>query len=270
MNKFFLTTNAILMIIITIISIFFFKQCQSSSSKTAEIARLENNVKAANDTIKTYVNKNGELVTEIRGYIFDSKKDKKQIQSLVGENESLKGIIAAGTGHGGSTSGGTIPTTVIQNSDLTGLIKLADSTIYNKTNYNKFSASTPYKLYTTKTLTVKDKDSTYTVTPVLQVNNSTYSSEVALDLSFRFQEEKAGQLKVIVETPNKSVKFSSLKGVVLTGDDLPADIRMTARKEWGIGFSGGIGLGYDVFNKNLIPVVYLGIGINYSPKKIQF
>jgi hypothetical protein len=43
-----------------------------------------------------------------------------------------------------------------------------------------------------------------------------------------------------------------------------------ARKTWGIGFDVGYGVLIDVRNSNVSTGPYFGVGVNYSPKLLQW
>ena len=271
MNKLTISTIAIQFIAIVIISAFMFNQCKSGADKEREISRLEMNNKAANDTIKTYVSKSGKLTTEISAYMLDAKKDKDRIKDLTGENTHLKGLIATGNGTGSVTGGGNVHVTNVQTSDTTGNLILKDSTIYNATNYSKVYSKVPYTLSLIKKKFVTPKDTTWKIKPVISVSEeASYTTKTVMDIYFSFQEEKKGELTVRVSTPHKGVTFNSLQGGVLRGQDLPASMRNDSKKSWGFGYSAGIGLLYDPIAGRMMPGVFVGIGINYTPKKIQF
>lgn len=268
--KITIPTIAIQFIAIVIISLFLFKQCQTNASKNEEIARLEQNAKAADATLKTYIAKNGNLVTEISGYVLDAKKDKARIQELLGENFKAKGTIAALNAKIYEYEHKKVPTNVIQTTDSTGFITAKDSMVYDKNNYTKFDVSVPYTLsIDKKTVKTPAGGDSIGMKPVLSTGEAVINKETAMELYAHFTEVK-GQIKVFVETPNKSIKIGELQGGVLSGKDLPKSMRMEARKTWGFGYSVGVGMGYQPFNNMLMPVVYVGIGLNYTPKKIQF
>jgi len=253
------------LIFAVIMSLLFLRQCQTNKDKDREITRLNQNLTAQNDTISKYVASNGNLVTKINGYVFDIKKDKATIQELAGENYKLKGTVAVLDAKIVELTNKKIPSTVVSTSDSTGNILMADSTVYNKNNYVKFYASVPYSIINKKIDSPNKSD----IHPILTTGDVTYRRESAMELFARFQEEK-GAMKLIVESPNKSIIITDIKGGVIRGEDLPSSMRMEARKNWGFGYSVGAGLGYDPFSTRMMPVIYVGIGINYTPKKIQF
>jgi hypothetical protein len=239
---------------IAVLIILLFRSCGQNEESALEISRLENNLKAQQDTMRAYVTKNGNMAAEISAYKFDLKKDKELIDNLQDGYEELEGKLA-GIAKGGATIivDREVPVNVKVYTDTTGEVSLGDTTIYDASNFTKFSVTAPYTIKKNK----------------IDMLSATYKSEIALDLLIRF-EEKDGNLRVLAETPHKGVKFTSLTGGLVTEPDLPKSMKMALRKEWGIGFNAGLGPVYNISTKTITPGVFLGFGINFTPKKLQF
>lgn len=240
--------------VILLLSIFLIKLYDTSSDKSIEIDRLKNNAIAATDSIHKYITEEGNIAASIAAYKLDIKKDKDLIESMTADYAKLKGKLIAIVS-GSATIVETkveVPVYVNQLTDSTGIIKINDSIVYNVSNYTKLQMTAP--------ISVIDKK--------LVVGKAKYEINTSMDLLIRFQQNKES-LIAIVETPNKGVSFASLKGGVVTGNDLPKDMKIAMRREWGLGVSANIGLGYDVIKQNIMPVITIGMGINYTPKKLQ-
>jgi hypothetical protein len=239
---------------IAVLIILLFRSCGQNEESALEISRLENNLKAQQDTMRAYVTKNGNMAAEISAYKFDLKKDAALIESLQEGYEKLEGKLA-GIAKGGGTIiiDREVPVNVKVYSDTTGEVSLGDTIIYDATNYTKFSVISPYTIKKNK----------------LEMLSAQYKNEIALDLLIRF-EEKDGNLRVLAETPHKGVKFTSLTGGLVTEPDLPKSMKMALRKEWGFGFNMGLGPVYNISTKTITPGVFMGVGINFTPKKLQF
>lgn len=255
MKQFKLTKDVIYIAVMVILAFMLFRSCGNEEEQALEIARLEHNTKAANDTMRAYVTKNGNMAAEITAYKLDVKKDADIIEKLTEGYEDLRGDLVA-LAKGGATiieRKEDVIVEVEKISDTTGVIALNDSTMYNPTNYSKLSVKAPYHI-----------KGTY-----LTVDKASYEVTTALDLLIRFQADK-DDLKVIAETPHKGVVFSNIQGGVVQAQDLPKSVRMALRREWGLGFSLNGGLGYNPVNMSIMPVISFGVGINYTPKKLQF
>lgn len=241
--------------IMVVLAFLLFRSCGDAEEKQLEISRLEHNVKVANDTLRQYVTENGNHAAEIMAYKLDIQKDAAIIEAMTEGYQDLKGSLVA------VAKGRTeiierreaVPVEVRVLSDTTGVITLADSTIYNPTNYSKLFVKAPYHLKGT----------------ILNVDKANYEVNTSLDLLLRFQEHNES-LEVIAETPHKGVKFSSITGGVVQAQDLPKAVRMALRREWGLGFSLNGGLGYNPVTMSIGPMITLGVGVNYTPKKLQF
>ena len=240
--------------VIAVLTMLLFRSCGENEESLLEISRLENNLKAQQDTMRTYITKNGNMAAEISAYKLDLKKDEALIASLQEGYEKLDGKLA-GIAKGGATivTEREVPVDVKVYTDTTGEVTLGDTITYDSTNYTKFSIKAPYTL-------IKNN---------LKILPAVYNSEIALDLLIRF-EEKDGNLRVLAETPHKGVKFTSLTGGLVTEPDLPKAMKMALRKEWGVGFNMGLGPVYNISTKTITPGVFMGVGINFTPKKLQF
>jgi hypothetical protein len=239
--------------LIVVLIIFLFRSCGIAEEQALEITRLEHNMKAQNDTMTSYITRNGNMAAEITAFKLDLKKDHEVISRMTEGYEELKGKLV-GIAKGGASviTEREIPVFLKEYTDSTGMVHLEDSIIYNSTNFTKFAADAPFTIDNGK----------------LRMDKASYKSQVSMDLLIRFQEEK-GDLKVIAETQHKDVKFTSLTGGIVTQQDLPPSMQMAMRKEWGLGFSAGMGPVYNAVNRSVGPGVFLGVSINYTPKKLQ-
>jgi hypothetical protein len=245
--------DLIYLISIAILAILLFRSCGNANESKLEIARLEHNVKASQDTLRQYVTSNGNMAAEISAFKLDKKKDAAQLASLTEGYQKLRGdVIALAKTNAELILAGKTTPRIDRTTDTTGIIYISDSTIINSTNYTKLYVNAPYKIIGT----------------YLTVDKAVYNVNTSLDILIRFEEYK-GNLKVIAETPHKSVKFNSIQGALLAPQDLPKDLRMSLRREWGLGFSLTGGMGYNPVNARISPMIGVGVGINYTPKKLQ-
>jgi hypothetical protein len=64
------------------------------------------------------------------------------------------------------------------------------------------------------------------------------------------------------------ISFSKLEGADIMSDPTSKAAAKNLRSRWGIGLSTGLGV---VANTgSLTPGIYVGIGLNYTPKKLQW
>ena len=56
------------------------RQCNETANAKGEVTRIQNNLVAANDTIRNYIDENGNSVGEIKGLSLDELKDSLEIE----------------------------------------------------------------------------------------------------------------------------------------------------------------------------------------------
>lgn len=83
-----------------------------------------------------------------------------------------------------------------------------------------------------------------------------------------FQDPKDKKIYIMAQSKYPGVSFSKLEGADIMSDPTSKAAAKNLRSRWGVGISTGLGV---VANTNSItPGVYIGIGLNYSPKKLQW
>ena len=241
--------------IITILSIFLFRTCDNLSGKETEIDRLEYNSKVKDDTIRHFITENGNHGAEILAYKLDKNKDKALIDSISKGFQKKKGtlIAIAKTNSSIEVSKTGVKVKDKKLSDTSGILTINDTVLYDSSNYTNIGVRIPYQ--------VKGN--------ILTTDKASYNVNTSLDILLRFQEFN-NSIKIIAETPHQNVTFHSMTGGILQEDNIPKSMKMSMRREWGLGLSLSGGLGYNPNTKLVVPVVTIGVGINFSPKKLQF
>jgi len=278
--------RSLLAFLLAVVAVLFFvKQCNSIQSlkdeveaKDQEILRNENNYLASIDTIKqSYDKTTGTLTASVKGYDLTLKELNTKYSKLFTGIESLK-----------KEWKNSAPTTIIEkhftiSEKITGVnvnsmidnsgngnIAFVADTIFNKGNSRKITANIPYTLnifnkndsmllkYTEQPFFVKTVTSTATID--FQQSMTVYTGLL--------KDKKTGAITTWAKTDYPGVTFNVLKGANIEDDKATKEALISARKQWGLGTSIGGRLVYS--NGNLFPGVYIGIGLNYTPRKLQF
>ena len=259
-----LSKNAIIFIAGALFVLMFLKQCNSISNLKVELEntvkvadRNYNNLLASQDSVNTYKNKNGELVSEIRSYEFDvttikseykdlqnryknvlnKNRDLSRVNSLISTDLSIKDSI--------------INSNSIIKQDSTGItVNFSDNKEWDKYNWRTFNGS----------LKLGINDSKYSIL------NSRFDFNQGISLQTAIIEEE-GKSMLKITTPYEGVTFTKIENINLVNDRL--NQRQVKKAGWSIGF--GVGYGINLNNDQVISTgPNIGVGIFYSPKWLRF
>ena len=266
----------------------FLKQCNDIKSLHLQVAAKEQQIKvdefnrqASIDTIKqSYDAKTGELTATIKGYQLTTQQLTDQYSTLFGSIQDLK-----------SAWKNAKPSTIVNNqysvnekiSDVTTTATGLDSmgsanisfiadTIFSPGNTRKISGKIPFSI-----AFYKKQDSSLLNYSSQSFYSKVYSGSTILNFDQEMnvftglnKDPKTGQVSVWAKTNYPGVHFNVLKGASIEDDKVTTEALKQPAKRWGIGFSLGVGGIYNTQDKLYIPSLYFGIGLNYTPKKLQF
>ena len=279
----------ILFIGIAIFIMLFLKQCNDISSlknqlvaKQTEIQRVQNNSAASLDTIRqSYDSKTGTLTATIQGYDLTVKELNSKYANLFDNVSSLK-----------TTLKGFSPTSISTNtfeskeritdisSSAYALDSMGESNIKFKAdtnfidgNFRKISGKIPFRVAFYKkqdsSLISYEKQNFYS--RVYAVSGSIINIDQQMTVYTGLDKnDKTGEVSVWAKTKYPGVTFNILKGATIEDDNKTKSILEESKKTWGLGFSFGIGAICEPQQKIIFPGIYMGIGINYTPKKLQW
>lgn len=232
-------TRLIIGIVLAILIILLMRQCDATKRAENETVRIKNNQIALNDTIRNYKDKYGNSVGEIRGLTLtlDEVRDSLEYEK------------------------GRPPVTVIKwktiivDREVEVPVVLTDSTMQIKSEktWGKSSRSlfveVPYKVDGTK----------------LKTGNATFELKQDIWLSASLsKDEKSKEVFVQLKTDYPNVTFNKARGILIENPDIMNSTNSSSKKTLGIGLQVGIGIG----NAGVAP--YVGVGLNYTPKFLQF
>lgn len=270
---------------IAVFMIIFFQTCNQNSKlkeqieiEKAEQRRILNNWDASRDTLRQFKDENGTLKGEIQGYALTQKELVNNYADLFSSVEKFKKewqktppVTIVETKYVITEKIKDFQVSVNQNGK-TGLVNFSSDTTFNQGNYRKISGKLPYSLsYFNKA------DSSYVdfSSSSMYAKVNPFSPEVFLEQRMNLntginKDKETGKLKIWVTTDYPGVSFSEIRGAEIKEEGETAKLFQKPRKTWGVGFSVGPGILYDPSNRNFVPGIYMGVGINFTPKKLQF
>lgn len=257
--------NTVLILGIAILGFFQIKQCNSPSEAEEELARLRRNSIAMSDSIRIISTENGRMVAEKSSLELKvselSAEQKDLLKRLAIEKNKAPEIIIQ-TEIVYRDTGIKAQSIANKTSDTTGNFDIAYRPILPGKNKFSITGKVPYKIHS-------EKDSSGICSSVSADGNATLAVEQTLDVVAGLSTDPETKLLMVrLSTDFPGVTFAGINGIKIVDNAETKRALMSSRKNFGIGFNLGYGLGFTKNGYNLGP--YLGIGIHYSPKILQF
>jgi hypothetical protein len=237
----FITKNTrfVLVVVIAILFFLLMKQCEAVNQAEGETQRIINNQIALNDTIKNYKDKYGNVVGEIRGLTLTLDEVRKEL-----EFEKKKPPVTIIKWK-----------TIIVEKEVEVPVKINDSTITVQSDkeWGKSSRSlkveVPYSVKENK-LTVGNAD--------IELKQNIWLT------ASLFKDTKTKEVFVQLKTDYPNVQFNEAKGILVKEEEGGNLFNPTKVKTMGLGLHIGLGL----TTGGVSP--YVGVGLNYTPKFLQW
>lgn len=110
-------------------------------------------------------------------------------------------------------------------------------------------------------------DSTYKVVPAPGTFDLTIGMNLNLGL---FQDKKTRKISIVADTDYPGVTFTTLEGASIMDDPKNKKILRSMRKTWGLGVNLGYGVLVNTSSGSISTGPYLGLGLSYNPKFLQW
>jgi hypothetical protein len=233
---------------VAVLAILLFRQCEQTRKAESETIRINNNWKASQDTIRNYVDKNGNASAEIRALTLTLDEARQSI-----EFEKSKP-----------------PVTVIkyETQIVEKLVEIPvismDTTIGNFNSAAIIAASAEWGKSSRKIKTTLP----YAFTDgIVTFGDATIDLEQNIFLTASIlQDKKTKEVFVNLSTDYPGTKFNSAQGIMIDQSSGGfKGMQRQSRKTLGIGLQIGVGI-----VGGLGPAPYVGIGLNYTPKILQW
>lgn len=259
--------------VIVIILLLFLNQCNRTQHfkdqvelEKQETKRVTNNYEAALDTIEQGKIDENTWRAEKSGYELTLEELEGQYADLLGDFEVEKNKppkVVIKTEYIIKEVINDVPVYVEIDSFGNTTMVFNDSTYHDSlmTNYRFLSGRIPYKI-------VYDPiDSTYKAVPDLGTFDLTLGMNLNLGL---FQDKKTRKISIIADTDYPGITFTNIEGASIMDDPANKKVLRQMRKPWSLGLNVGYGAVVDVKTGKFSTGPYLGLGITYSPKFLQW
>lgn len=243
-----------LAIIIAIIAILLVHRCTKSDTN---IDSLNQNITALNDTIRSYKDKNSQLVYEKSAFI-------SKLKGLESLNKELSEELKYLKDH---------PIVIIKTR-----IKIVHDTVYIPVNigdpthlidgsisrnltwkYEKDFSGGNYRKLAGDLDVIVDSNLNLTSSPM-----HITTDEFGMSLITGLTENKDGLLEIFIKSPYPGFKVTSIDGALIDPNESEVIKKYFPPKRWAIGFYGGYGIYYDPLKISAGSGLQIGIGLQYN------
>ncbi len=235
------------MIVLVVLSILLFRQCEQTRKAEWETTRISNNWKASQDTIRNYKDKNENSAAEIRALTLTLDEAKKEIQFeksrppvtvIKYETKIVEKLVEIQVA--------TVDT-IIGNFNSAAII--ASEASWGKSS-RKIKTTVPYSF--------TDGKATFGDATIDLEQNIFLTASILRD-------KKTKEVFVNLSTDYPGTRFNSAQGIMIDQSSSGfRDLQFQSRKSLGLGLQLGVG----ITGAGVSP--YVGVGLNYTPKFLQW
>lgn len=243
-----------LAIIIAIIAILFVHRCTKSDTN---IDIFKQNMIALKDTIRSYKDKNGQLIYEKSSFISKLKDLESLNKELSDELKNIKDqpLVVIKTKIKIVHDTVSVPVE-ISDPVISKNGSVSRNLIWNldndflKGNYRKLGGDLDVIIDSNLNLTSSPMHIT--------------TDEFGMSLITGLTENKDGLLEIFVKSPYPGFKVTSIDGALIDPNESEVIKKYFPPKRWAIGFYGGYGVYYDLLKNSAGRGLQIGIGLQYN------
>jgi hypothetical protein len=264
-----LSSRFSMLAVIVVLILMFLKQCGETAHTEAEAKREHNNYLASLDSVRTIKSENGHLIQEKSAYELKASELSKSQKDLIhqlglkssGRGNTPNSVINIVTEIRDSVK---IASTIVKDPNGDESINFLHNPQMPGNNKLKITGKTPYTI----SLRVDPMDSTKYISTILPGLTS-LNLEQNIDITTGiYRDPKTKRMMTRVTTTYPGLTFNDINSFDITDNADTRKALKSARKEFGLGVQVGYGISGSA--AGLSPGFYIGFGIHYSPKFLQF
>ena len=262
-NRFFLLSVIVVMVMLTL------KQCGEADHAKAEALREHNNYLASLDSVRTIKNELGHIIQEKATYELKASELSKEQKYLIaqldlksnGRGNTPNSVINMVTEIRDSVN---VASTIVKDPNGDESINFVHNPQMTGNNKLKITGKTPYVI----NLQVDPTDPTkYAASIVPGLTSLLMEQNIDITTGI-YRDPKTKRMMTRVSTTYPGLIFNDINSFDITDSPDTRKALKAARKEFGLGIQ--IGYGLSGTNAGITPGFYIGAGIHYSPKFLQF
>lgn len=266
-----LLANRLFLIGVIVVLIFLsFRQCEKSKNLEKEVRREHNNYLASLDSVRIIKKEKDLLIVE------KSQMELKVSELTEEQKELIKKLGLNTNGRGNTPSVVTeiqivyvdrfvnVPTKVEKDKDGKEFISFTHSPEMKGKNSLTISGKIPYTLDIIKSPQKEDL-------VFAKLNPGTAELEINQNIDIVtgiYRDPETKRLMTRVSTEYPGITFSDVNSFSIIDTKENRDALKGERKPFGLGFNLGVGIAGN--QKGIYPGIYVGVGLHYSPKFLQF
>ena len=232
---------------IVVLCILLLRQCQATGEAKGEANRIDNNWKASLDTIENYIDKNGNAAAEIRALNLSLEEIEDELEyekgkpplTVIKTETVIEEVIKE------------VPVVVVDTivGNFNSALTFSDTASWGK-SFREVGVFVPYEIGKTS----------------IDFGNATIDLKQNIFLSASLiRDNKTKELFVNLSTDYPGTTFNSAEGILIDQRSKAfKDLQYQNRKTLGLGLQLGVGLSGNGF------APYVGVGLNYTPKFLQW
>ena len=264
-----MSSKFFMLAVIAVLVFMFLKQRNETSHMKAEAKREHNNYLASLDSVRTIKSENGHLIQEKSAYELKASELSKSQKELIhqlglksnGRGNTPSSVINIVTEIRDSVK---IVSTIVKDTNGEESINFIHNPIMTGKNRLMISGKTPYAI----NIHVDPLDSSKyiaTILPGLTSLNLEQNIDITTGI---YRDPKTKRMMTRVTTTYPGLTFNDINSFDITDNADTRKALKAARKEFGLGVQ--IGYGISGSSAGLSPGFYIGFGVHYSPKFLQF
>lgn len=255
---------------ICVLLFFLVKQCEKTESAEAEAKREHNNYLASKDSVRTIKSELNHTIVEKSAYevaVNELSENQKELINQLGLKSNGRSgtpnIVIQTTGqYEGNFK--SIPSKIVKDPNGNEYITFTYDPKLVGNNQLKIAGKTGYKLEIDR----DPSDSTKYVGKVIPGETDLTINQKIDIVTGIYRDQKTKRLMTRVSTTFPNMTFSDVNSFDITDDPDTKSAMKASRKTMGFGLQLGYGLSGN--GNMLTNGFYVGVGINYTPKWLQF
>lgn len=265
-----LTNKLFLAGVIVILIFLVFKQCEMIKTTKSEVSLEHNNYLAARDSVRVIKEEIGKIIVEKSSYQKKvSQLEKDQIDLIKrlelksnGKKTTPKTVVQIVTKYKDSIV--NIPSEVIKDPNGSESIVFTHEPSLPGKNRLKISGKVPYQI----DLKRDSRDSTKYIANIIPRGTSLNIEQNIDIVTGIYQDPKSKRIMTRITTDYPNLRFNEINSFDITDNPETRKALKSARKEFGFGVNFGYGIIGN--SKGIDNGFYIGVGVHYSPRFLQF
>lgn len=248
------------LLVALILAIIFLRGCGNKGASEQEVIMYEQNIAALQDSVRSYKDKNGDLVYEKASLLVESKDLAKYNKELAAEVKGLKDNPIVIIKYKTKIVHDTLwLKPVIDSNNITfnadSTIKIipftwSDSTVYAPNNYRNIAGKYIIEVDTSLNVTTQS----FAIT----------KDELGITFTTGITENKDGLLEIFIKSPYPGFSPTAIDGALIDPRESDVIKKFFPPKRWSLGPYVGYGVYVDPQKATIGHGVQLGIGIQYG------